>query len=400
MLTLCTFCLSLASGVPVEISLPAGQTQQGELIRLATDEVTIVADGKEQPRPTEQLRRIQFGGPAADVPANPTEARLTDGSTLLLSDLRTEGESATLQWIDGSAPATVPVRALRSVLFGKLAAAHQQQWDQWLLAPPAADAVVVQARNGQLQAIEGVLEAVTETHVRFLFEGDTNNLPRGRVLGLLYFAGASPEKYTSRASLRTKSGSVLQLRTIQLSDSQLALQTANGTSLDLALDRVDYLDFAVISVAYLSDLEPEKQQFAAYLQLPAIAAIEEKWFGPQRDRQISRQELSWVNGDVLQASAKGLGLHSQSEMVYRLAGQYRRFMAVASVDSTEAQGQVTLVVAADGKEQLRKDLGTGGPPLEVDLDITGANRLTIRVEYGDSSDQGDHVSLCDARLLK
>jgi hypothetical protein len=44
---------------------------------------------------------------------------------------------------------------------------------------------------------------------------------------------------------------------------------------------------------------------------------------------------------------------------------------------------------------------TGGDaPLSVDLDLTGVRRLAIVADFAGGLDVGDHLLLCDARVIK
>jgi hypothetical protein len=97
---------------------------------------------------------------------------------------------------------------------------------------------------------------------------------------------------------------------------------------------------------------------------------------------------------------KGLGLHSRTELVYRLAGNFRRFMAWAAVDDAESRGSLELIVLADGREVFRQAILAGEEPRPIDVDLNGVNRMQIVVDYGDHGDVGDQMSLFDARFIK
>ena len=40
------------------------------------------------------------------------------------------------------------------------------------------------------------------------------------------------------------------------------------------------------------------------------------------------------------------------------------------------------------------------PAKPLELDIRGVRRLTVRVDFGKDLDVGDHLDLCEARLVK
>ena len=59
-----------------------------------------------------------------------------------------------------------------------------------------------------------------------------------------------------------------------------------------------------------------------------------------------------------------------------------------------------LIILLDGKESSRIPMTASSGNVPLDIDVTGVNRLTIQVDYGEGTDFGDYVSLCDARLVK
>jgi hypothetical protein len=63
-------------------------------------------------------------------------------------------------------------------------------------------------------------------------------------------------------------------------------------------------------------------------------------------------------------------------------------------------GNVSLLIQADDKVLLEKEIGGNGPPEPIDLNIAGARRLSIVVDYGRNLDKGDWLNLCDARIVK
>ena len=63
-------------------------------------------------------------------------------------------------------------------------------------------------------------------------------------------------------------------------------------------------------------------------------------------------------------------------------------------------GSVRLEISADRKTLFEGTISGKEPPAELDLDIAGAKRLSILVDYGDNASAGDYLNLGDARMLK
>ena len=59
-----------------------------------------------------------------------------------------------------------------------------------------------------------------------------------------------------------------------------------------------------------------------------------------------------------------------------------------------------LVIRGDDRVLLEIIVCGAEPARRVDLYVTDVRRLTILADYGEDFDVGDHLDLCDARLLK
>jgi hypothetical protein len=145
-------------------------------------------------------------------------------------------------------------------------------------------------------------------------------------------------------------------------------------------------------IVYLSDLEPVDYRHVPYLSL--------EW-PYQRDRNVLGRPLV-VDGERY---LKGIGMHSASRITYRLDGKYERYdAAIAIDDSAKGGGSVTFGVylLRDGKlsEAYKSGIVRGGDgPQAVSVDVTGAQGLTLTVDFADRGDELDRADWLDARLV-
>ncbi len=170
----------------------------------------------------------------------------------------------------------------------------------------------------------------------------------------------------------------------------------------LPIAHVQSIDFGSSSSIYLSDLEPDQLKWTPFLQVKELDEELRQLFRPRRDRTFrgSKLRLKMTDGPS-QEYNKGLSMHSRTELVYRLAGEYRQFAAFAGLEPTLADsGSVTLVISADGAERWRREITANADAIPIDLDVTGVNWLTLLVDYGQQGDVADQLNLCDARLVK
>ena len=63
-------------------------------------------------------------------------------------------------------------------------------------------------------------------------------------------------------------------------------------------------------------------------------------------------------------------------------------------------GNAALTVKADGQSVWQGDIRGREGVKELEVNLDGAKRLEIVVDYGDDQDVGDYVNLGDARVTK
>ena len=97
---------------------------------------------------------------------------------------------------------------------------------------------------------------------------------------------------------------------------------------------------------------------------------------------------------------KGLGMHADAEVVVELQGAYRRFTASVGVDDEVGdRGSVTFEVLADGVVVTTTKVLTGTDAAQaLDVDVSGVQKLTLRVKDGGDGVDYDHADWADARL--
>ncbi len=140
---------------------------------------------------------------------------------------------------------------------------------------------------------------------------------------------------------------------------------------------------------YLSELDP-----AIVEETGAFGVV----WPFQRDRNLDSSPLRL--GGV--RYERGLAVHSQAHLGWKLDGQYSRLRALSGIaDLVGDQGDCTANISLDGKVLWSRDSVRGAEkPQPIDLDLTGVKQLELRVEYGARYDIADHFVLADAYLIK
>lgn len=99
---------------------------------------------------------------------------------------------------------------------------------------------------------------------------------------------------------------------------------------------------------------------------------------------------------------RGIGTHAESDIVFRLYGLYRKFVAEVGVDDeTEGKGSIVFEVYGDGKLLWSSGIVRGGDsPRKVEVDIVGVKELRLHVgNAGDNIDY-DHADWADVRVIR
>ncbi|GEM_PF-1881148 len=99
---------------------------------------------------------------------------------------------------------------------------------------------------------------------------------------------------------------------------------------------------------------------------------------------------------------RGIGVHSNSTVIYKLERGYKRFKAMVGIDdATSGEGSCVFGVYLDGKEVFDSGIMKGNDePKSVDVDVGGATELKLVVTDGDGETSYDWADWADARLLK
>lgn len=127
------------------------------------------------------------------------------------------------------------------------------------------------------------------------------------------------------------------------------------------------------------------------------------YWGPvERDQSVGEKEQN--DGKTITIGGvhykKGLGVHAISEVSYHLGGHFTTFTSDVGVDDEEGnKGSVVFQVWTDGKKIYDSGVVTGSQSAKkVNVDISGANELKLRVIDADDGRKNDHADWADAKI--
>ena len=416
---LLSFCCSANAAQTITAMNLDGTAQSGELRAWSSERVTLAASGSEQTLDVSELLTLRWSpAPNAEAAALKTPAaELVDETTLPIEEFTAaQGKAAITLRRAGdidSKVITVPAKAVAAVRLKPLDGDLAAQWDEVRSDRFASDVLVVLKRDGKsLDYIEGVLGGVTANNVEFKIDGESLEVDRTKVAGVVYFRGGRAEKAGTtdpQCVLHGRDGLYANAKQVALESGMLKVTTIGGIQFTWPLEDIYLADFSAGKLAFLSDLEPASEQWMPLIGLPASAKLANDFGKPRRDQSAYGGPLTLrmagdhAAGDTdhKQTFNKGLAIRSRTEIVYRLPRGFRRFLAVAGIEPvTSPRGDVFLSIEGDGRRLLETQVAGDQPPHEIELDIEDVKRLTIVVDYGQNLDTGDWLNLCNARLVK
>ncbi|MBN2217736.1 MAG: NPCBM/NEW2 domain-containing protein [Pirellulales bacterium] len=387
--------LILAAAVPVEVRLVDGARVEGRLTAIDEQQATFDTPAGPRTMAIEQLMSIESKAPAArDAEAPRLAIRLVDGSEFGAGQFTVSGGQAVVK--GSPVKDRIPVERIQSVRLAEAGEAALDQWNRLLGETFHTDVLVVD-REGSLNYHGGILRDVSETAIGFEPDGEVLQVKRTKVFGLIYYHPAGRASAGAVATLTDAAGSRWSVRSMSLAGDVLKATTPSGVAIECALADLRRLDFSGGKVVSLGQLKPRSIRWTPYLGTAEGLASQKAFFAPVFDPGADGPPI--VLGG--KRFARGIALWSRTELDYDLPEGCRRLEAVVGIDDdVRPQGAARLVIRADGRVLLETELCGTEPPQPINLDVSGAARLTILVDFGKGMDLGDHVDLGDARLIK
>jgi NPCBM/NEW2 domain-containing protein len=171
-------------------------------------------------------------------------------------------------------------------------------------------------------------------------------------------------------------------------ESTLTGTTVFGARLRVPLRDVAALEPNLGNSIYLSELKESKYSFQPFLDSVWPFTL---------DGNVAGHDLLLAGSTY----DKGIGMHSQSRLSYRLSGAYRRFEATAGLDDKDGRGgAVRLRVLVDGRTLLDRTITSRDGAVPISLSVEGVREMTLEVDFGRDGDVRDVVDWADARLVR
>ncbi len=383
----------------VEIRTVDGDALTGKLIELTATSATLETDSGTATIDGQKMLSLGPRSASSTKPSEPKSAdlpvtvSLVDGSIVPAAGFSADARKARLLAAQGD-PLEVDLRDVAAVRLQAGEPAVEQSWRDILAGKHVEDILVIRKEN-TLDYHKGVVHEVNDASVQFEMDGEKIAVKRAKVFGIVYFR---PPRDLPGAlcTITDIDGGKWAVRTLNF-DVHLRWTAPCGIEVKKPLDSIANIDFSAGKIVFLSELKPDSVRWTPFFSPSQPLPSVEEFYAPRSDQNFSAQPLR-LRGEKY---AKGLAIHSRTEMVYRLPGRFSRFRAIAGIDDEVApNGHVRLVIRADDRTLFDEAISGSDAPKSLDLDISNAKRLVILVDFGEKLDVGDHLVLALARISK
>jgi hypothetical protein len=284
----------------------------------------------------------------------------------------------------------IPISAARVIWLNR----RPDEEPSWLAGPRKRD--VIQARNGS-NYFGSLLDLdMTKNRLRYQADGKDQEVNLTRIAAIGFNTELSrlrrPKGHYYRLTIAD--GTRLHVATVSFDGSIWTARTVHREIIRIPDKEVVSVDIEQGRSAWLSELKPIEYLYHSF------DGEQQQWIP---DRCVCGDAVRLMLPSGESTFDRGVGLHSECSIAYSLAGKYRRFEALAGLDSrTGIKGDAVLAVFVDGKECELRSAGRltfAGGTIELNIDVTGAKILKIVVRRGNGGSVHDHVNLAEARLV-
>ncbi|MEE9296778.1 MAG: NPCBM/NEW2 domain-containing protein, partial [Phycisphaerae bacterium] len=268
------------------------------------------------------------------------------------------------------------------------AVAPRAVFDDALANRLAGKDVLVTLHRGEVGTIRGRVVTLGPEGGRILFNKKERAFTFDRVVGIVFATGLeSGERWP--ATVHLDDGMSFAARPISGDASSIRFGTVFADEIDIAVDRLAWIEFHSNRVVYLSGMTPAREDTRGLLHPPVPARF---------DRSVSNGPLA-IDGQQFQ---RGIGVHAGSTLEYAIDNAYETFAATIGIDdAVRPRGNVVFRIEGDGRSLFDSGPLTGrDPPRNLTVDLTGVTLLSLIVEFGEDLDLSDHADWADARLIR
>lgn len=370
-----------------EVFLLDDKKVEGEITGLTEDTLTIKTAQGEQRLRIEDVLRVAFSTkPWPDSPNSRQSIAvyLTDGSCLRCVRLSFKDQVAEIVLFSSGKKVSVPGASLFAFHRGL---APSTDFEKAMKNSGRSTDLLFVRKEDAIHTLEGAVLESDGKRLKFQWDEGEQSVDMSKIEGAIFFRlGSKPGDVLGE--LTDKYNNRWRVLKAEIKKGIIDLKIVVGAVVSMPISSVREIDFSSGKVVHLSDLKPVSVQQTPYFDIV---------WNYRKDENFRGTQLR-LGGNEFQ---QGLCLHSRSRLSYSLNGEYHWLRTVVGIDDgTRGRGHVECEILADGKSLFRSELSGVSSPHELRLDVSGAKRLTLFVDFGRNMDSCDWVTFGDAKLIR
>jgi NPCBM/NEW2 domain len=371
----------------------SGKTVSGSVVAISDKDIKIRTDNDVVTTPLHEVLALDLQGVRpAGASVRRTEVRLIDDSVLSCNDVAFKGNEVKLKLLGGQ-ECTVPLASLISLFRDAQDPQLHKEWDKITSSRAKRDRAVL-LRGGELNEVEGTFGDVDPAGKKIQFRVESGNIigvSLDNLRGLIFYRTTAAAE-SPVCTVFDTDGNLLAATAVGFNGGKYTITTPAGARIVYEPQALARLDYNRGKLTYLSDLDPARM--VEHLYAEPLAHY-------RRDANLDGQPIFLAG----RQHAKGLSLHSHTELEYNLGGKYKEFKAILGVDSrAEAESQslvrALVTVECDGEKRFSKVISARSVE-PIALNIRDVGRLRLIVQSADSANvlnSYDYVAFAEARV--
>lgn len=268
-----------------------------------------------------------------------------------------------------------------------------------LKAASTGDDIAYVVKDSEIVPVKGTVLGVQNLSLGFLYEGQERKISVDKLLGVVFATrkrsattGPAGANGSFIASFRLLNGDVLSGRWTQLKDGFVSFSGSWDQTVQLPVTSIASIDVHNRGLVWLSELKPVRVEQTPYFDRVIPWRI---------DTSLDGGPLKLNDG---QQYARGIAMHSRCVLEYDLQGDFQQFQArfgFEPMSPGSPVGRAAVRVMIDGRTQFENSDARGDErPKDLTLDVRGAKRLALEVDFGRDQDAADRIVWANARLIR
>ena len=380
-----------ASAEILETRVPAYSAPVSDI---SNSGLTVRTGNQKRTIPFDQLLRTKFAPSDNKSNQGKLQVELRDGSQLRCQQLTSDGKNVQLtitdQW-----KISLPSSQVANCLTVKLDAALGKQWENMVSSRIAGDALILQQSPEALDKIEGVIVEITDTQVKFEFDGQTIPVQRTKLAGWQFFSSSKEKPGKLLAVMRDVLGNSWMIQGLTANwspGSNAQVKLVSGATIELPIDKISEIDFSFGSMRFLADLEPLERKVQPRLTLAVKLPEAEQLFGPRPSAADTNRGAT---------AGPGVQFMGSGSILYRVPTDFKRLLGSVALTPDGPQFVPCKVqVFLEDKVVWEKTLDHPHDAQNIELEVEPGKRVRLVVESESKQPVGDMVTWRQLRFVK